>query len=512
MKHLNDTSGTGDAAFFASLVESSDDAVIAMTPDGVVIGFNGGAEHLYGRTAGEAVGRHISLFVPDDRRGEMDDVLARIRSGERVPPFDTVHISRAGEVIGVSVTVSPVRDGRGGLIGASSVARDISERRRNERRMDGIASLADRNPHPMLSITADGGIVHANEAARRIASVLSESSAEPRRMILEHAAGVVKTGEAGGFDCRVDDVFYSFTMVPGGEDGIVHLYAVDVTAKEQTHDQLVHIRSKLEEKVRERTVDIESAMNTLEQEIAERRRVEKELVEKTSALERSNAELEKFALTVSHDLNEPLRAISGFVSLLEKRYGDSLDDEAREMIDFIVRGVGRMKEMIRELLLYARLDSEETGDEPVNFGEVLNTVEENLHAAIDESNARIEYDNLPTLVVSKTLMIRLFQNLVENAIKYNDTDAPVIRITASERDGAWEFRVSDNGPGIPGDLRERVFSVFYRHARPDRLDGVGLGLSICRKIVKRCGGTIEAGQADDRGAVFVFDLPLLRQK
>ena len=237
----------------------------------------------------------------------------------------------------------------------------------------------------------------------------------------------------------------------------------------------------------------------LQNEIAERQRAEE-------ALTRSNRDLEQFAYAASHDLQEPLRSIKNFTSLLARRYHDKLGTDANEFIGYIVDGASRMEILIRDLLTYSRAVRSDTAPEPVDSKGALRTALSNLRGAIESSGAKITNDDLPQIMASDVEIVRLFQNLVGNAIKYRKAPQPEIHIAASKNDGEWMFEVSDNGIGIPAREQERIFGVFHRlHGK--ELPGSGIGLATCRKIVEHYGGRIWVESELGSGSTFKFTIP-----
>lgn len=239
-------------------------------------------------------------------------------------------------------------------------------------------------------------------------------------------------------------------------------------------------------------------------DITTRKRMEEEL-------KRSNADLEQFAYAVSHDLQEPLRTISGFVGLLKRRYGDQLPDEAAEFIDMAVDGVKRMSGMINDLLAYSRIGRADIAAAPLNLDQCAARARDSLLAAIEAAGATVELGPMPVVVAIESQMVSLFQNLLGNAIKYAAAERPPhVTVTTRREGGEWVIRVSDNGMGIAPHDRDRVFQVFQRLHRRG-ISGSGVGLALCRRIVERHRGSIHIEDREDGqpGAVFVLRLPAL---
>lgn len=242
-------------------------------------------------------------------------------------------------------------------------------------------------------------------------------------------------------------------------------------------------------------------------DVTERRRAEEQLRYYARELERSNEDLQQFAYVISHDLQEPIRMIKSYLGLLDRRYADQLDQDAEDFIDYAVDGAERMGTLIQSLLEYSRVGTKGNPAETVDLDEVLEDVRADLAIAIEESGAEIEADQLPEVHADPEQLRQLIQNLVSNAIKYNDTGKPYIRIDSESTEEGHRVWVEDDGPGIPVDERQSVFDVFHRvGARPDE-DGTGMGLAICKRIVERHGGSIEVVDSELGGVRFEFTLP-----
>jgi signal transduction histidine kinase len=280
--------------------------------------------------------------------------------------------------------------------------------------------------------------------------------------------------------------------------------------RRKAEEEVKRYQEHLEEMVKERTAQLRITNERLEQEIAERKETEEELKKISAELTRSNADLQHFAYAASHDLQEPLRVIEGFIKLLEKRYADKLDTKAKEFIGYTVEGVNRMRALIKDLLDYSRTGTIEMNLKPTNFSDAVERAVFSLKAAAEETGATITCDTLPTISADIVQMSRLFQNLLGNAIKFRGEKAPDIHISAEKNENGWTFSVRDNGIGIDPENAERIFSVFQRLHTKEEYPGTGIGLAVCKRIVERHGGKIWVKSEKGKGATFCFTIPETR--
>ena len=257
--------------------------------------------------------------------------------------------------------------------------------------------------------------------------------------------------------------------------------------------ELDKYRVHLEELVAHRTQE-------LEKEVVHRKLIAEDLT-------RSNKDLEQFAYVASHDLQEPLRAVAGFVELLSMKLEKTLDNKSTEYITHTVEGVKRMQSLINGLLEYSRIGTRGQQPEPADAKTALDRALAHLHMSITESGAKITADDLPKVNVDALQLAQLFQNLISNAIKFRSEKPPKIRITANHKDGFWQFAVADNGIGIEPQYMDRIFLIFQRLHSRVKYPGTGIGLALCKKIVERHGGKIWVESKAGAGSTFYFTIP-----
>ncbi|MBN1570866.1 MAG: MEDS domain-containing protein [Acidobacteria bacterium] len=271
--------------------------------------------------------------------------------------------------------------------------------------------------------------------------------------------------------------------------------------------ELAKYRDHLEELVRLRTEELEAANAQLQTEIAERRIADENLRQTAEELVRSNRDLEQFAYVASHDLQEPLRAVSGYIQLLQQRYADKLDEKALQYIEGAVDGAARMQRLITDLLAFSRVGTRERTLAWTDLTIPLTSALENLRVSIREADAKISCYPLPKLNVDSTQISQLFQNLIANAIKFRSKHTLEIHIGAKKREKEWLLSVKDNGIGIHPQYTERIFMIFQRLHTRRKYPGTGIGLAICKKIVERHGGKIWVESTPEKGSTFYFTIP-----
>lgn len=240
--------------------------------------------------------------------------------------------------------------------------------------------------------------------------------------------------------------------------------------------------------------------------IDRRKKAEQKLEEKNKELMEINQELEHFAYVASHDLQEPLRTVASFIQILEKRYGHLLDEDGQQFMMFVVEGAKRMQSLIRDLLEYSRINRFNTDYEKVDLNEVFQTVNRGLKEKIDSTDAVILAENLPSIQGNKIQLTQIFQNLIDNAIKFRGDKKPEIIISVKELPSKWEISVRDNGIGISQEYFQRIFIIFQRLHTHEEYSGTGIGLALCKKIIERHGGEIWLDSVPGQGTNFTFTI------
>jgi light-regulated signal transduction histidine kinase (bacteriophytochrome) len=347
------------------------------------------------------------------------------------------------------------------------------------------------------STPAGEELVRADDYAKAILNILDDFGAEKDRF----------GGTQKAILNILDDFGEEKTRLEGTQKAMLNLlddFGDEKTRLEGTQKAMLNLLDDFDgEKSK-----VEAANAELRREIDERLETERELREKTDALARSNADLEQFAYVASHDLQEPLRMVSSYVQLFEKRYAGHVDAQADKYIRYAVEGAKRMQSLIGGLLEYSRVGRLDEPFGAVDTNAALDQALSNLRSAIEETHASITRGPLPTVTGNAGRIAQVFQNLIGNAIKFRHRDQTAkVHVSAIPQRGEWQFAIRDNGIGIDPQYLDRIFVIFQRlHTRAE-YPGTGIGLSICKKVVERHGGRIWVESRVGAGATFHFTLP-----
>ena len=472
----------------ASIVESSDDAIISKDLNGIIKSWNPGAQRIFGYTKEEAIGRHISMLAPPGRADEIPQILARIASGDRIDHYQTKRVTKDGRILSISLTVSPIRDCTGKIVGASKIARDVTHERRHSELQERLAAIVESSDDAIISKDLNGIIQTWNRGAERMFGYTSEEA------VGRHISFIAAPE-------RVQEIPRILARIARGER--VDHYETRRRAKD---GRILEI-SLTVSPIRDGTGKIIGA-SKIARDITDQMRYQKALRDANESLSRSNADLEQFTYCASHDLQEPLRMICSYSEMLKRKFAGKLGAEGDQYIDYVVTGISRMERLLRDLRAFTYASTSVNDELPeVDCNEVLSRTLDNLRANIDETGACVTHDPLPRVRVHEFQMEQLLQNLIANAIRYRSEQPPKIHVGVERSSEHWKFSVSDNGIGIDPQYSGQIFGIFKRlHSYAD-YPGTGMGLAICQRIVQRAGGSIWVESELGRGATFLFTLP-----
>lgn len=435
----------------------------------------------------ELEGSHLLGAVDRALRHRLPTVMSHNLHPRVLPLFNRHGASI--EPVEQSVVVRPMSESGGA--GCLIQITDITAAVKRDRHLRDVTvynrTLFEMAVDPMATVDRGGILLDVNPAFEALAGAERPTLLGSRFDALftkpvEAVCLVARTLAEG----RASDVLLSLRHAGGG-DRHVSLSAATVPARS----------------------DGGSVVFLVARDLTDRIEAERELAKKTRIIERSNAELAQFAYVVSHDLRQPLRTISSFLTLIERRLGSEITEELREFIGFAVDGAMRMDRLIVDLLNYSRIGRQGAPFEELDLGSVLAEAMANLGTVIVEAQAGISVpDQLPQVQGCRTELARLFQNLLANAIKYASPNRPPQVVVDCRDDGEnWLLSVRDNGIGIPADSLERVFGLFQRLNAPDQTEGTGIGLAVCRKIAERHRGRIWVESEIGTGSTFFVALP-----
>ncbi len=511
----------------ASIVESSDDAIIGKDLNSTITSWNRGAEKIFGYTAGEMVGASIMRLIPADRQEEENQILEQVKRGESIEHFDTLRQTKDGRLVDISVTASPIKNAAGKVTGVSKVARDITERMRAERALRQseaeFRTLAETMPQIVWATRADGGNIYFNQHWMDYTGMTLEESLgdgwnkpfhpEDRQRAWNAWQAAVAGASDYSLECRLRraDGVYRWWWIMGAPfraaDGSVLKWfgtCTDVHERRQAEEKIQRLNGELEQRVTERTAQLKSA----------------------------NEELEAFSYSVSHDLRAPLRHVVGFVQLLRKEAGPSLSEKSLRHLETISASANRMGALIDDLLTFSRVGRTAMQKTEFSLNELVKETLGDFQLEIKGRNIAWEIHPLPSVLADRALLRLALVNLIANAIKFTShRTAAKIEIGCLESDAARAapadtqttgapdassatcpqsfdtIFIRDNGAGFDPQYTEKLFGVFQRLHSQSEFEGTGIGLANVHSIIHRHGGRVWAEGAVDDGATFYFTIP-----
>jgi two-component system, LuxR family, sensor kinase FixL len=470
-----------DGRILAALIDSSDDAIIAKSLDGIILSWNRGAERMYGYSANEAIGRSISFLIPSDQRHEFEDILKRIRADERVAHHETQRLTKDGRALDVSLTVSPIKDADGKILGASSIARDITERKRVEQALRGSEArwraIVESAVDGIVVIDARGNVEAFNRAAERLFGYTADEVIGRNVNMLMPAP---YHDEHDGYLAR-----YRAT-------GIQKIIGI---GREVTGLRKDGVAFPLHLSVGEVLIEGESKFTGILHDLAERAQLETQLREQ-SALTR----LGEMAAVVAHEVKNPLTGIRGAIQVIGSRLPAGSRD-VQVVADIIAR-IDALNDLMKDLLLFARPPQPRVA--PVDVILLLKTVTHLVGQDPAMRDLRVDVaGDAPVVNADAELLKIVVQNLLINGAQAMQGSG-LIHISVSSDDRVCQIRIADHGPGIAPDVLKKLFTPFFT----TKARGTGLGLSTARRLIEAHGGTLAIECPPSGGTSATLRLPV----
>jgi two-component system CheB/CheR fusion protein len=488
-----------DRARLAAIVQNSDDAIISKTLDSIITSWNRAAERIFGYTADEIIGKSILTIIPPERSDEETHIISKLKRGERIQHYETVRLTKDGRRIIASITASPIRDANGFIIGASKIARDITEQRKNQealqRREKLLSDFFENGAIGLHWVGPDGIILRANRTEMALLGYSPEEYIGHNIAefyvdlpIIEDILHKLTCGETlDNYEARMrcKDGSVKHVLVSSNvfwEEGkFIHsrCFTRDITEQKKAEAALQKAKEDLERRVEERT----------------------------ASLRETTEQLETFCYTIAHDLRSPLRAQQSFAQVLLEDYKDKLDETGLNYLQRILASAGRLDKLVNDLLAYSRISRSEILSREIDLGKVVGEVQGHLADDIQNQKGRVTVGPLLSVCAYEPTLHLVITNLMANALKFVAPGAtPDIHIWSEEKDSFVRLWVEDKGIGISPEHIEKIFGVFQRLHPMDKYPGTGIGLAIVRKGVERLGGRVGVESEPGKGSRFWIEL------
>ena len=495
-----------DQAWLGAIVDGSQDAIVGTTPEGTITSWNQGALRIFGYTPDEILGKSVLVLIPSERLEEEEQIRAQVQQNERVEHYETVRRHKDGRLIDASLTISPIRDGSGRLIGASTIAQDITERERAEEINRRYSVIIVSSDDAIISKTLDGIVTSWNPGAERLFGYTEhETVGEPISMLIpperadeesENMARLQRGERVEHFettrvckDGKNIDVSVSISPITDASGKIIGASKIahDITTRKRAEEEIRQLNTGLEQRVNERTA---------------------QLLERTRQLEVAVKEIEAFSYTVSHDLRAPIRAMDGYSRILLEDYGEKVDEEGRRSLKFVRSEAKRMGNLVDDLLAFSRLSRQPMVSADVDMTALAKSVFDSLAALERDRELQLALRPLPAIQGELAMLRQVWVNLLGNAIKFTK-GRKVARIEIGAENGAEEqiYYVKDNGAGFDMRFVGKLFGVFQRLHTDQEFPGTGVGLAIVQRIITRHSGRAWAEGKVNEGATIYFAIP-----
>src|SRR6185436_234516 len=465
------------ARLLAAIVESSNDAIIGKSLDGIIQSWNAAAEHLFGHNAEQAVGQHISIVIPPERLAEEDQIIASLRAGKRIEHYETERVRSDGQRIVVSLTISPIKDDAGNVVGASKIARDITEQKRAERERQMFVTLVENSTDFIGICDVEGVPFFINRAGLEMVGLQS----------IDEAKGI-----------RVQDFFF-----PEDQPKIMNEFLPEVleNGNGEIEIRFRHFKTGEARWMAYKVLTLTDAANkqvafaTVSQDVTERKRLEDNL--RRLAVDLSNADRRKneFLATLAHELRNPLAPMSNMLEVVKRADGNN--EVVKRAHETLERQLAQMVRLVDDLLDLNRIthDRLELRRSEVELSSVIQQAVEVARPLIDSAGHKLTID-LPDepvyLYADRARLAQLFGNLLNNSCKYTQPEGTV-SVSAKRAGDEVVVSVKDNGAGIPPDKLDSIFDMFMQvdSTSDQSQGGLGIGLTLVKRLTEMHGGSIE---------------------
>jgi len=507
LRRLIESQRLASEAKIGAYFEAAPQAILIVASNGTIELVNRRAEEMFGYTRAEMVGQLLKILIPLAKRDIHAVHRVEFFHDPAVRPMEArqglTALHKDGTEFPVEIGLSYIETESGVL--AMALVSDVTERKRAESELlrktmelrtseAQLRSYLEAASQAILAVSAQGRIVLVNRSTEEMFGYgRDELLGRELELLLPHRYQSVHSAHRAGFfsEPRRRPMGRGTALWGRRKNGAEFPVEVGLSFVETGEGKL--------------------ALGLIS-DVTERKRAADELAAAVGDLRRSNAELEQFAYVASHDLQEPLRMITSYLNLLERRSRGKLDADGEEFLRYAVDGAERMKRLIRDFLQFSRISRQALTLDPSPAAQMVTNALSNLTAAIDESRARVLVGELPVIPADPGLLTQVFQNLIGNAIKFRGKRAPEIQISARCDNTEWVFSVRDNGIGIDPKHLSRIFQIFERLHEVSEYSGSGIGLAISKKVVERHGGRIWVESAPGSGSTFHFAIPSKTEK
>ena len=480
----------------AAIVEYSDDAIISKSLDGIIRSWNKGGERMFGYTAKEIIGKHISLIIPPDYINEDKEILKKIRNNEIIDHYETVRVKKSGEQFYVSLTVSPLKGIEGNIIGVSKTARDITIRKKFE--------LDLKNANKKLLFQNEEKEKRASELINANNELAFQNNQKEKR-----ETDLIFVNRELFFQSEEKEKRASELITANKELAFQNQEKENRAAELITANKELAFQNQEKENRAAELVITNKELKKAEDDIRKlNEELEQKVIERTSQWEVANKELESFSYSVSHDLRAPLRAISGNAKILDEDYVAGFDSEGIRALNSIKHNSKRMGNLIDDLLAFSRLGRQQVAATELNMNALVNSIKEEILLEDTENRTEINVNVLPFAKGDQSLIKQVWINLISNAMKYSKyKPKSIIDIGFYINDNLVVYYVKENGVGFDMQYYDKLFGVFQRLHSSEEFEGTGIGLAIIQKIVLRHKGTVWAESKLNEETCFYFSLP-----